>query len=118
MARVELFRRHLDEGRKDGRHRVVDRDVDWAELFFDALRRGLHLLVVRDVRLYRQRTAAEALDLVLCPLEAVFAAGKYADVRALFGETDSTIARSDPPVPPVTTTTSGRFELAIVDPSS
>ena len=82
----ELLRRHVDEPREHGRHRVVHPDVDRAELAFAPLGRGLDLSVVGHVGLDDDRRPAERLDLATRLVEPLDAPRDEAHARSAAGE--------------------------------
>jgi hypothetical protein len=61
---------------EDARHRVVDPDVDRAELGLGALGGGHDVVGVRDVGGEHQRTAAGVADLARRRIETVLAASQ------------------------------------------
>ena len=86
VARSVLLRGHVDEPSEHGRHRVVHPDVDRAELLLAALGRSLYLIVLGDVRLGDDRSAAERLDLTARLFEPFEPARDEAHMRSAAGE--------------------------------
>src|SRR5690606_20165603 len=66
--------------------RVVDPDIDRAELVLDALRGGEDLLGIRDVDGDRERSPTGRLHLTSRGPEAPLAAGQERDVGSVLGE--------------------------------
>ena len=74
---------------EDGRHGVVDPDVDRAERFLDLGRGRLDAVGVGDVGRNRVRPSSQSLELALRRLEPLAAARDQPDRGALAGERTS-----------------------------
>ena len=81
-----LVRAQLADGREDGQHRVVDPDVDRAQLRLDGGRGCVDRLRVRDVEREDERTATEPVDLAPRGLEPVSPPREQAEGGAAAGE--------------------------------
>ena len=81
-----LVRLDVEELRIDRRHRIVDPDVDGAELALRRLRRRLDLLGVGDVGWKDEGLAAAFFDLSGRGFEPGMPAGEERDLRAVLGE--------------------------------
>jgi hypothetical protein len=72
--------------RIDRRHRIVDPDVDRAELALHHLRRGFDLFGVGNVGGEDERLSAALDDLGRYALQACLTAGEERDLRAVVGK--------------------------------
>ena len=104
---------HLPDGRKDRDHRVVDPDINRAELGLDRRSGGLHLAGIGDVRWNHEGPPSPGLDVPACAFQPCDASSKQADVRPRSAKARA-VARPTPADAPVMTTTSDRPDRCIL----
>ena len=89
---LELLGAHLAEWRKHRHHRVVNPDIDWAELTLDCRRGGFNPVVIREIDLDDQRAAAERFHFLARGGKAGLTSGEQADSSPAFREFTSRCA--------------------------
>jgi hypothetical protein len=82
----KFVRRHFFDRRKDGRHRVVNPDIDLAQFSLDLFRCGFDLLRVPNIGGDHQRFTAEFFHLSLRSFQSIHSACYQTDSRAVADE--------------------------------
>jgi hypothetical protein len=78
----KFLRRHFSNWRKDRDHRVIDPDVDLAQLGLDLLRCGVDVIGLRKIEKYDQCSTAELFHFFTCRFQSVATSRKQREARA------------------------------------